>query len=204
MRVLIYIVVLLAVTGCSLSRSRSEVLEEAQRLMQSDPAAALSKLNAIDVSEFRDSATMARWALLYSEAMVVNRLSAPSDTIVDIAIDYYGRHDLTDEFRKASRLKALSRSAEGADALATALYLQKEKEFLLYKERSKRELYTAIGLVILLVAAGIILWMRQRMKLQAVKNDALMAEASGLRSLIDATREDVGRLESKLDRKSVG
>lgn len=111
MRVLIYIVVLLAVTGCSLSRSRSEVLEEAQLLMQSDPAAALSKLNAIDVSEFRDSATMARWALLYSEAMVVNRLSAPSDTIVDIAIDYYGRHDLTDEFRKASRLKALSRSA---------------------------------------------------------------------------------------------
>ena len=198
MRVLIYIVVLLAATGCSLSRSRSEVLEEAQRLMQSDPAAALSKLNAIDVSEFRDSATMARWALLYSEAMVVNRLSAPSDTIVDIAIDYYGRHDLTDEFRKASRLKALSRSAEGADALATALYLQKEKEFLLYKERSKRELYTAIGLVILLVAAGIILWMRQRMKLQAVKNDALMAEASGLRSLIDAKREDVGRLESKL------
>lgn len=198
MRVLIYIVVLLAVTGCSLSRSRSEVLEEAQRLMQSDPAAALSKLNAIDVSEFRDSATMARWALLYSEAMVVNRLSAPSDTIVDIAIDYYGNHDLTDEFRKASRLKALSRSAEGADALATALYLQKEKEFLLYKERSKRELYTAIGLVILLVAAGIILWMRQRMKLQAAKNDALMAEALGLRSLIDAKREDVGRLESKL------
>lgn len=121
MRCLLYIFVLLVITGCSFSRSFPEVLDEAQRLMQTDPSAALSKLNAVDVSEFQDSATMARWALLYSEAMAVNRLSAPTDTIVNIAIDYYGRHHLTDEFQKATRLKSLILPADSTDALATAL-----------------------------------------------------------------------------------
>lgn len=166
--------------------------------MQSDPSAALSKLNDVDVSEFHDSATMARWALLYSEALVVNRLSAPTDTIVNIAIDYYGRHKLTDEFKKASHLKALIQSSGETDTLATALYLQKEKEFLLYKERAKRELYMFIGLVVLLIAIGIIVWMRQRMKIQSLKNETLMAEASGFKSQMDASRSDVSRLEMKL------
>ncbi len=198
MRNLLYLVLLVVITGCGYSHSRLRALDEAQRLMQSDPSAALSKLNKIDVSEFQDSATMARWALLYSEALVVNRLSAPTDTIVDIAIDYYGRHNLTDEFNKASRLKALIRSSSETDALATALYLQKEKEFFLYKERSKRELIMLAGLIILLLAGGIIVWMRQRMKLQAASNDMLMAEASGLKCRLAASRDDIDRLELKL------
>ncbi|MDE5876884.1 MAG: hypothetical protein K2H47_05235 [Muribaculaceae bacterium] len=198
MRSLFYIVILLIVTGCRFSSSQTKVLDEAQCLMHSDPDAALSKLNAVDVSEFQDSATMARWALLYSEAIVVNRLSVPNDTIVNIAIDYYGRHHLNDEFRKASSLKVLIQASGRSDTLATALYLQKEKEFLLYKERAKRETYMLVGLVVLLIAAGIIVWLRQRIKLQTLQNEALMAEASGLKSQIDASRGDVGRLELKL------
>lgn len=198
MRSLFYLVLFLIVAGCTYSGSQPKALDEAQRLMQSDPSAALSRLNDIDVSQFQDSATMARWALLYSEALVVNRLSAPTDTIVDIAVDYYGSHDMKDEFRKASRMKALIRSSDRDDDLATALYLQKEKEFLLYKERTTRQLYTFVGLVILLVAAGIIVWMRQRLKLQTMRNESLMAEASGLKCQIDASRGDVGRLETKL------
>lgn len=198
MRSLLYIVIMVIVTGCSYSSSHPVVLDEAERLMQSDPSAAMSRLNSIDVSEFRDSATMARWALLYSEAMVINRLSAPTDTIVNIAVDYYNRHNQTDEHKKASRLKALIQSTGGSDALATALYLQKEKEFLLYKERAKREMQLIIGLVILLFATMTIVWMRQRIRLQSARNDALMSEASGLKIQIDANRDDIGRLESKL------
>lgn len=198
MRSLLYIIMLLVVAGCSFSSSQPKVLDEAQRLLQNDPSAALSKLNDVDISEFQDSATMARWALLYSEAMVINRLAAPTDTIVNIAIDYYSRHNLTDEFQKASRLKALIMSSEQSNALATALYLQKEKEFLLYKERAKRELHTFVGLVIILIAAGIIVWMRQRLKMQSLQNEALMAEASGLKNRIDANRGHVDRLETKL------
>lgn len=198
MRILLYTVILLVVAGCSYSGSQPRDLDEAQRLMQSDPSAALSRLNNVDVSEFKDSATMARWALLYSEAMAVNSLSAPTDTIINIAIDYYGRHNMTDEFHKASRLKALIQSLEDTDALSTALYLQKEKEFFLYKERTKRELYMFAGFVIILIAVGIIVWMRQSLKVQFLQNETLMAEASGLKRQIDASRDEIGLLEMKL------
>lgn len=56
------------------------------------PRTAFERLNALEVAELEDSATMARWALMYSEAMVANNLAAPADTIVDIAVDYYGSH----------------------------------------------------------------------------------------------------------------
>lgn len=198
MRGLIYIFVLIVATGCSFSGVRPKALDEAERLMQSDPEGALSRLNGVDVSEFGDSATMAQWALLYSEALAVNGLAAPTDTIVNIAVDYYGRHAMNAEFQKASRLKELIRSTGRRDSLATALYLQKEKEFMLYKERARRELFTTVGILLLVVAAGIIVWLRQRIKLQAAQNEALMAEASGLKCLIDVGRGDVDRLQGKL------
>lgn len=198
MRGLLYIIITLILAGCGYSSSQPRVLDEAQRLMGSDPTAAWSKLNSLDVSEFQDSATMARWALLYSEALIANRISAPTDTIVNIAIDYYRHHNQTDEYQKALRLKALNQSSNDNDALATALYLQKEKEFFLYKERVRRKQLVFFGLVILLIAAGVIVWMRQRLKLQTLRNDALMAEASSFKNQFEASKGDVNRLESKL------
>lgn len=198
MRGLLYIVLLLSLIGCSYSSSQLKVLDEAQRLMNTDPTAALSKLNKLDISEFKDSATVARWALLYSEAMVANSIATPTDTIVNIAIDYYGHHNKSYEYKKALHLKALNQSYNNKDELATALYLQKEKEFFLYKERVKREQFLFVGIVVLLITLGIIVWMRQRLKLQTLKNDALMAEASSFRNQIESTKGDVNRLESKL------
>ncbi len=199
MRALIYIVILIVASACTYSGSAVfKELDRAERLVQSDAEAALRMLNEFDVSEFSDSGTMARWALLYSEAMAANRLTAPTDTIVNIAVDYYGRHDMADKFRKATRLKKMIVTGNTADALATARYLQKEKEFMLYKERAKREQYMLIGLALMLVAACIIVWMCQRIKLQRVRNDALMAEASALRCQIDDRHNDLGQLRSKL------
>ncbi|MBD5366510.1 MAG: hypothetical protein HDR82_05815 [Bacteroides sp.] len=198
MRGFFYIVILLVVTGCSLSTPGRHELDRARTLMSTDPSAALSTLNQIDVSTLGDSADVARWALLYSEALVANKITAPTDTIVDIAIDYYSRHSRPDELRHASRLKALLRQEGDSDALATALYLQKEKEFFLYRERARHRLYLAAFIIICVVAVSVIAWMRQRMKFQIAKNDALMAEASGLRCEIDSTRGDLTRLETKL------
>lgn len=48
---------------------------------------------------------MARWALLYSEALAVNRLSAPTDTIVNIAIDYSGGTILLMSLKRHHALK---------------------------------------------------------------------------------------------------
>ena len=198
MRGLLYIVILLILAGCGYSGFQPRVLDDAQRLMDSDPTEALSKLNSLDVSELQDSATLARWALLYSEAMVANHLAAPTDTIVNIAIDYYGNHNQTDEYQKALRLKALNQSSNKSDALASALYLQKEKEFFLYKERVRHGQLIFIGIVVVLIAVGVIVWMRQRLKLQTLRNDALMAEASSFKNQIEASKGDVSRLESKL------
>lgn len=198
MRHILYLAVLLFITGCSYSTSTPKALDEAQRMMQIDPSGALSRLNEVDVSQFRDSATMARWALLYIEALAVNNLSAPTDTIAGIAIDYYRRHNSMDELQKAMRLKALIQSSGNPDALASALYLQKEKEFYLYRERAKRDRYMLIGISLLLLAGGVIAWMRQRIKLQTLQNEMLITEASGLKALIHATRGDVSRLEAKL------
>lgn len=198
MRGLLYIIVLFIITGCTYSNMQPKALDEAQSLMQTDPEAAMKKLNGLDVSEFEDSATMARWALLYSEALLVNRLSAPTDTIVNIAIDYYGAHNQTAEFQKASRLKALIQATDNMDDLASALYLQKEKEFMLYKERSEREKTMLIAFTIALIAAGMLVWFRQKLKLRSAQNDALMSEVSGLRCRIEASNGDIDRLETKL------
>ena len=129
--------------------------------------------------------------------MVANRLTAPTDTIINIAVDYYGGHNLRDEFQKASRLKAIIKTYGNHDELATALYLQKRKslcytracrpgEIVLYNDNCHHargrdnhidapEDQTAIG-----------------------KNDALMAEASGLKTEIEARSCDVSRLQNTL------
>lgn len=197
MRSLPYIIFLLIITGCSYSSTQPKVLDEAQRLITSDPQAALSALNSLDVSGFQDSATMAQWALLYSEAMLANNLAAPTDTIIDIAVDYYSTHN-KEEFQRASRIKALLRATDNKNELATALYLQKEKEFMLYKERIKREQIVYTGLIVFLIAAGIIVWMRQRLKIKSAHNNALMAEASMLNECIESKDGDVTRLEATL------
>lgn len=197
MRSLLYIVILLVITGCGYSSSTHRELDNAQRLMQSDPGAALSALNGIDVSGFSDSATMARWALLYSEAMLANNLAAPSDTIINIAVNFYSVHD-KDVYNRASRIKALQQATDNKDELATALYLQKEKEFMLYKERTTREKIICIGLIIFIIAAGVIVWMRQRLKIKSAQNFALMAEASMLNKSVLSKTDDVNRLQATL------
>ena len=198
MRSLLYIIILCFITGCSYSASQSHTLDEAQRLMNSDPSAAWTKLNSFDISQLNDSSTMARWALLYSEAMVANHITAPTDTIVNIAIKYYGNHLLTHEYQKALHLKALNQSSNNSDALATALYLQKEKEFFLYKERAKQEQMFFIGIIILLFAIGAIVWLQQRLKIQTLRNETLLAEASSFKNEVEASKGNVSRLESKL------
>lgn len=199
MKSLLYAILLFLAASCSYPRSCGNAdLDSARRLLPTDPQAALARLNGCDVSEFGDSDLMARWALLYSEALVANNLSAPTDTIVDIAIDYYGRRDMTAEFTHATRLKALLADTTGRDELATALYLQKEKEFMLYRERSLRERYICIGAALLILAGAIIAWQRQRLRINRLRSDALMAEASTLRREITRHISDCSALAAQL------
>lgn len=200
MRHLLYIVIMLAITGCSCSNSHvTHRLDRTEAMMHTDPAAAMEQLNGYDVAEFRDSAVMARWALLYSEALVANRIKAPADTIVDIAIDYYDRHHSTERLHHALRLKSLLQTSGDTDALASALYLQKEKEFVLYKERASHRQFILFSIIIAVTAAGIITGMWQRLKIKKMQTAALMTEASVLRDGLMSRQSVCSELQSKLE-----
>lgn len=203
MRSLLYLVILFVITGCSYSETRHDrQLDEAQSLMSSDAEAALGQLNALDISRFDDSATMARWALLYSEAMAANGVYAPTDTISCIAVDYYTRHDDEASLARvnAARQRMASFSGDERQRLSvfTAMYLAKEREFRLYQERASKERYLCAALVVLLSCAFVILWQRQRLRVDRLRNEALVAEASLLREDVMRRDSDCSALESKL------
>lgn len=200
MKSLLYIVLLLIVTGCSYSSSPIvNGLDEAQLMLKNDPAKALEKLNQYDMSEIQDSALMARWALLYSEAMVANHLTAPTDTIINIAINYYGFHNAQPELIKARKLKfQLANANLETNALATALYLQKEKEFMVYKERTKRQQLMFIAIIVVLIAAGVIVWQRQRMKIKDTQNESLVTEVASLSNHLSLQQSECCSLNAKI------
>lgn len=200
MRSLLYIVILSIITGCTYSSIQSKRIAEAEALMATNPDKALEILNALDVSEFKDSATVAEWSLLYSEALLANNLAAPTDTIINYACDYYSRHSNSPEFSRAKSVKTklLATNSSNEDALATALYLQKEKEFYLYKERATRKQIILIALIFAIAAIAIILWQRQRLKLQRLQNSVLMSEASELKQQIALKDNDRSELKNRL------
>lgn len=199
MKSLLYIILSLLICGCSYSGIQTEKLNDAQHLLKKDPKTALDKLIALDISEFQDSATIARWALLYSEALIANRLNAPTDTIINVAVEYYGNHHLTPEYQHAVKLKSIILSSpDNHDALGKALYIQKEKEFLLYKERATRKQYIIIFIGIALIATILLIWLRQKLKLTTLHNDALIAEASMLKHRIETNKQNEDKLENTL------
>lgn len=200
MRLLIYVAMMILAAACSGSVGRTPALDAAERLLQEDPSAALEELNAMDVSSMNDSAEMARWAMLYSEAMVAGRLHAPTDTIVDIAIDYYSAHRMEEMARRASQLKALMISPDaGRDRLAESLYLQKEREYWLYRERVHNERRLASLMILVVGALGVIAWQRQRLKLHEMRNAMLVSEAGTLRSELLSHRRERSEIDDRLN-----
>lgn len=199
MKYLLHILLLIVIAGCSATDNRlSGKLDEAQALMTDDVTAALNALNAIDMTECSDSAIMARWALLYCQALSAGNITVPTDTIINYAMDYYGNHNQADLLSQALEVKSQMTSASGKDAIASALYMQKEKELMLYKERYTRRVFTLCGIFIVVLAACIIAWQRQRIRLQRANAETLLAEATWLREGILRTRTQCSALESKL------
>lgn len=197
MRTLLYLILALVISGCAYTGTHNMRLDEAQRLLSDRPREAFQQLNDMDVSEFEDSATVARWAMLYSESLLANNLHAPSDSIINIAADYYRTRDVSMS-RRVDRLKSQLAATGEEDQLISALYRQKEQEFRLYKERVSHERYLFGGLLLLLAASAVIVWQRQRLMLQSARNDRLMAEASSMKCLAEARIRDVSDMQTVL------
>lgn len=199
MKALLYATIILLISACTYSStSRMQELDEAKALLAENPVKALERLNRYDISEFEDSATMARWALLYGEALAANNLSAPTDTIINIAIDYYEAHKLHNEYSQACSIKERLSAGTSSNELALALYTQKEKEFSLYRERGKRNQILLVSIIIILSAVCVILWQRQRIVVRRTQNENLIALASSLRDNLNQRQSECNALASKL------
>jgi len=200
MRWLLYIVLVMVLAGCTDEMRHQNALDEAEAMIVSRPQEALARLNDVEVSALHDSAMMARWALLYGEAMVANNLHAPTDTIINIAISYYDAHAIDAQLQRARMLKDRLTAPAGTayDADATSLYLQKEREYYTLKERMGRERLVLCALIVLVVAVGVILWQRQRLRLNRLRTDAMMAEVSGLKSQINQRDHECSNMASAL------
>lgn len=201
MRGLLYIVILCVISGCTAGLSTDRRLSDAESMMLTDPRQALESLNAIDISEFTDSADMAHWALLYSEALECSGIKLTSDSIINIAFDYYAGRSDSELYDRASviRHSILDNATAGgsADALASARYLQKMREYTLYKERKNRQMMVLIMAAMLMLAFATVIYLRLKMREMNIRLDATMRDALSLSDI--ATRnEEKDRLVKKL------
>lgn len=197
MRTLVYIILLFVITACSAGNSFRRELDCAEDELTRCPVRALERLTVMDVSQMDDSASMARWALLYSDALRRNRLTAPSDTIINIAIDYYRGHNDSVNLDKAKMLKdSLASSVLTGSDLLQAQYLQKVREYSLYKERQSRQRIVLWAVIVILCAFSAIIWLYGRLRLKKAETESLLAEAASLRERVD----DSSSLQGAVDR----
>ncbi|MGM9785301.1 MAG: hypothetical protein ACI3ZS_00440 [Candidatus Cryptobacteroides sp.] len=69
--------------------------------MDNDPEMALELLESINSNDLNTRRSQARYALLYSMALDKNYIDITSDSLINIAVDYY-RHHGTDEDKLSS------------------------------------------------------------------------------------------------------
>lgn len=77
---------LLGLSGC---RDENVALNRVGALMQSSPDSALMLLQKIDFNSVVGEKARARYALLYSQALDKNFIDLQSDSLINIALDYY-------------------------------------------------------------------------------------------------------------------
>ena len=97
--VMIAIVVMQVVLCASCSNTESQnghsrhnavaLLDKAESLLGTDDSTALATLNSINSTAIRGRKQNARYALLYSEALYKNYITAPSDSLIMTAVRYY-------------------------------------------------------------------------------------------------------------------
>lgn len=93
-RGLLYAVVLCiiglgCIVGCSMDKSTAAKIDEAERIMQSNPEHAIEIMGAIERNELNSDAAFARYALVYSEVLYYGQANVDRDTLTRPMINYY-------------------------------------------------------------------------------------------------------------------
>ncbi|MBQ8420849.1 MAG: hypothetical protein IJX11_01135 [Bacteroidales bacterium] len=92
---------LLIVQACNNTKDVETELHKADVYMDEHPELALKALEAIDADELTTRKTQAKHALLYSMALDKNYIDLTTDSIINLAVDYYKYHKDQDSRFKA-------------------------------------------------------------------------------------------------------
>ncbi|MBQ4588731.1 MAG: hypothetical protein IJA95_05555 [Bacteroidaceae bacterium] len=142
------ILLLLGITGCRKHYPVAEKLLQAEAMMNEYPDSALNLLKGIEQTELQTQAHHARYALLYSQALDKNYIDLTSDSLINIAVDYYKDRD--DVRAKFLSYYYLGRIYTNANNLTQATLAYMEAEQLvdeLGDDYAAGLLYKQIGLV---------------------------------------------------------
>ena len=142
------ILLLLGITGCRKHYPVAEKLLQAETVMNEHPDSALNLLKGIAQPELHTQAHHARYALLYSQALDKNYIDLTSDSLINLAVDYYKDRD--DVRAKFFSYYYLGRIYTNANNLTQATLAYMEAEQLvdeLGDDYAVGLLYKQIGLV---------------------------------------------------------
>ena len=142
------ILLLLGITGCRKHYPVAEKLLQAEAVMNEYPDSALNLLKGIEQPELQTREHHARYALLYSQALDKNYIDLTSDSLINIAVDYYKDRD--DVKAKFLSYYYLGRIYTNANNLTQATLAYMEAEQLvdeLGDDYAAGLLYKQIGLV---------------------------------------------------------
>ena len=134
--------------GCQRQYLVAEKLLQAEAVMNEYPASALNLLKGIAQTEMQTQAHHARYALLYSQALDKNYIDLTSDSLINIAVDYYKDRD--DVRAKFLSYYYLGRIYTNANNLTQATLAYMEAEQLvdeLGDDYAAGLLYEQIGLI---------------------------------------------------------
>ena len=142
------ILLLLGITGCRKHYPVADKLLQAEAVMNEYPDSALNLLKGIAQPELHTQAHHARYALLYSQALDKNYIDLTSDSLINLAVDYYKDRD--DVRAKFFSYYYLGRIYTNANNLTQATLAYMEAEQLvdeLGDDYAVGLLYKQIGLV---------------------------------------------------------
>lgn len=121
------ILLLLGITGCRKHYPVAEKLLQAEAVMNEYPDSALNLLKDIAQPELKTQAHHARYALLYSQALDKNYIDLTSDSLINIAVDYYkDRDDVKAKFLSYYYLGRIYTNANNLTQ-ATLAYMEAEQ-----------------------------------------------------------------------------
>lgn len=130
-RLLLFILIL-CFGSCAVHRPAEVVLDELEAKLETAPDSAFVALDSLDRSILTNDCLRARHALLYSIALEKVGMDMTSDSIINIAVQYYNEHGDKDE--KAKALYWQGRIHKNAELLPQKDTLQMQNEKMI-KER---------------------------------------------------------------------